>query len=77
MSILNEVFSPTAVEVAESKKIVEAYEESISRQSGAMKLDGKMVDKPVYLRAKSVVDYSGAINKLKRSGSHASASFDN
>ena len=77
VSILNEVFSPTAVEVAESKKIVEAYEESISRQSGAMKLDGKMVDKPVYLRAKSVVDYSGAINKLKRSGSHASASFDN
>lgn len=63
VSILNEVFSPTAAEVAESKKIVKAYEASISRQSGAMKLEDRMVDKPVYLRAKDVVYYSEAINK--------------
>jgi citrate lyase subunit beta/citryl-CoA lyase len=42
--IVNEVFSPTEAEVQWAKKVVAAYEEANAAGSGAVSVDGMMVD---------------------------------
>jgi citrate lyase subunit beta/citryl-CoA lyase len=42
--IVNEVFSPTEAELAWAKKVVEAYEAAQRAGSGAIAVDGKMID---------------------------------
>jgi citrate lyase subunit beta / citryl-CoA lyase len=42
--IVNEVFSPTEGEVAWARKVVEAYERANAEGSGAVSVDGQMVD---------------------------------
>ncbi len=44
ISIVNEVFSPTEAEVQWAKKVVAAYEEANAAGSGAVSVDGVMVD---------------------------------
>jgi len=44
ISVVNEVFSPTEGEVEWAKKVVAAYEEANAAGSGAMTLDGQMID---------------------------------
>lgn len=74
--ILNEVFSPTEEQVMESKKIVETYEAGLPSGSGSMKLNDRMIDKPVYLKARSLIDYSTLINEIEQKrNSLKSASF--
>ncbi len=44
IDVVNEVFSPTAEEVERAKKVVAAYEEANAAGSGAIVVDGEMVD---------------------------------
>jgi citrate lyase subunit beta / citryl-CoA lyase len=41
---VNEVFSPTDEEIEWAKKVVEAYEEASAAGSGAISIDGQMID---------------------------------
>jgi citrate lyase beta subunit len=41
---VNEVFSPTKEEIEWAKKVVEAYEEASAAGSGAISVDGQMID---------------------------------
>jgi len=50
--ILNKGFSPSEKEVDSARRIVAAYDEATSKGLGAIELDGKMIDEPVYQRAK-------------------------
>jgi citrate lyase subunit beta/citryl-CoA lyase len=50
--ILNKGFSPSEREVDSARRIVAAYAEATSKGLGAIELDGKMIDEPVYQRAK-------------------------
>ena len=44
LSVVNEIFSPSAEEVARAKGVVDAYEEAAKAGRGATGKDGKMID---------------------------------
>ena len=55
VSLLNEEFSPSENEVRNAKRIIVAYEEAQANGTGAITLDGKMVDVPIALRAQALL----------------------
>ena len=48
VSVINEVFSPTAEEIEAAEKIVAAFDNA---KGGAALLDGKLIEKPILLSA--------------------------
>jgi citrate lyase subunit beta/citryl-CoA lyase len=57
VQIANEVFRPSEAEVAEARVIVEAFErDGLAKGRAAIPLGGKMVDTPIYWRAKRLVE---------------------
>jgi len=59
--VCNEEFGPSEAEVAQARKIVEAYDIALAEGRGSITVDGKMVDIPVALRAKDVIRLHDAI----------------
>jgi citrate lyase subunit beta/citryl-CoA lyase len=55
VTVVNEIFSPTADEVAEADRVVRAFDEALARGHGAVALDGRMLDAPVVDRARRVL----------------------
>lgn len=51
----DEVLAPSAEEVARARRIVEAFDQSVASGSGAVAVDGRMIDVPVALQAKRVL----------------------
>jgi citrate lyase subunit beta/citryl-CoA lyase len=54
--VVNEVFSPTEYEVSWAKKVVGAYEEANAAGSGAISVDGQMVDAASIRMARRTLD---------------------
>ncbi|NVO27302.1 CoA ester lyase [Donghicola sp. C2-DW-16] len=52
VEVLNTVFSLTDDELAAASRIVEAFEAALEKGQGAISLNGRMIDMPVYLAAK-------------------------
>lgn len=67
IAIMNEVFSPATDDVNRAKRIVEAFQKSLSEGKAAVQLDGKMVDIPVYERAKKTVEWADLVQKVESS----------
>src|SRR5712691_1541550 len=44
LSVVNEIFSPSAAEVAHARSVVQAYDEAAKAGRGAIGKDGKMID---------------------------------
>lgn len=63
--VANQVFGPSEAEVAEARKIVEAYDAALARGDGAITVDGKMVDVPVADRMRGVLEFADAIAARK------------
>jgi len=61
VALLNEEFSPSAEDVAAAERIVVAYRQAQAAGSGAIQLDGKMIDVPVALRAEKLLQRHRAI----------------
>lgn len=59
---VNEVFTPTAKEIEKAKKIVAALQEALAKGSGVISLNGKMIDKPVVIRAQRILDFARAVH---------------
>lgn len=57
LGIINQVFSPTKEEVDYATVVVEAFEEAERNGLASIKLDGKMIDYPVYKKAKQILAY--------------------
>ena len=55
VAVVNEVFSPTAAEVEEARRVVRAFDDALGRGHGAVALDGRMLDAPVVDRARRVL----------------------
>ena len=53
--ILNDAFSPDADDVAHAERVVEAYASATAKGSGAITVDGKMIDVPVVQRAEKLL----------------------
>ncbi len=45
--IINAAFSPTEAEIAEARRVIEAYEQATEAGTGAIAVDGEMVDEAV------------------------------
>lgn len=61
--LVHDVFTPTDKEIEQAKKVVTAYEDAMSRASGVVALDGKMIDAPIVVRAKNTLEYAKASGK--------------
>jgi citrate lyase subunit beta/citryl-CoA lyase len=56
VSTVNGCFAPGEAEIAWAKRVLEAFERA---NGAAVAVDGKMVDRPVILRAQGILDASG------------------
>ncbi len=59
ITVVNEVFDPTAEEVEEARRVVRAFDEARVGGHGAVALDGRMIDAPVVDRARRVLRAAG------------------
>jgi citrate lyase subunit beta / citryl-CoA lyase len=71
VTILNRVFSPRDEDVAHARRIVEAFEEGLRHGRAAIRLDNRMVDTPIYKRARRLMEYGDAIAAKERRKQHA------
>lgn len=60
VEIVNTIFSPTQKQIEWAEKVLLAKEEADQKNLGVFSLDGKMIDKPIILRAERI------INKAKK-----------
>ncbi len=55
VSILNELFSPSADELSWARRVLDATERAVAEGLAAFTVDGKMVDRPIIERARRIV----------------------
>jgi citrate lyase subunit beta/citryl-CoA lyase len=55
IKIVNQVYQPTSAEIEQAGFIIIAYERALGEGKGAVEVAGKMVDAPVYERAKKLL----------------------
>lgn len=56
---IHTIFTPTAAEMAWAQRVITAYDEAIARGTGAINLDGKLIDVPMVARARRVLERAG------------------
>jgi len=56
VDIVNETFMPDASEIAHARTIMEEYEKHAGLGKGAFTVNGRMVDMPVLLQARNIMD---------------------
>ena len=66
IEIVNEVFTPSQKDIDKAVAIVEALHEAARRGSGVIALNGKMIDKPVVIRAQHTIDLAIAAGVLRK-----------
>lgn len=71
VEILNRVFTPAPERVEYACRVVEAYMEGLKKGTSSVNLDGKMVDIPVYERAKHLLEFVEAIKRVEERKSKA------
>jgi len=59
---INNVFSPTAAEIDYAHEVLDAIERAKAQGKGAISLYGKMIDKPIVIRAEKVLEIAAQIN---------------
>lgn len=65
IEVVNEVFAPKEKEIAKARAIVAAIKEAEAKGSGVISLNGKMVDRPVVIRAQRTINLAIASGILK------------
>ena len=66
IEVVNAVFAPTPKEIDKALRIVAAIREARERGSGVVSLGGKMVDRPVVIRAERIIALALASGILKQ-----------
>ena len=56
IEVVNEVFAPKEKDISKARTILAAIKEAEERGSGVVSVNGKMVDKPVVIRAQRTID---------------------
>lgn len=65
IEVVNEVFAPTEKAIEKARTILAAIKESEKKGSGVIAVNGKMVDRPVVIRAQRTIDLAIASGILK------------
>jgi citrate lyase subunit beta/citryl-CoA lyase len=71
--VLNRVFTPEPAKVEYARRVVEAFEEGLRRDTASVSLDGKMVDVPVYKRALVILDRARLVAETEQRKAEALA----
>ncbi len=58
--LIHDVFTPAAKDVAYARRVLAVYDEAVSKKSGVIALDGKMIDMPMVTRANRVLALAAA-----------------
>jgi citrate lyase subunit beta/citryl-CoA lyase len=61
VKVCNEIYGPSEEEIAQARKIVDAYDAALAAGQGAITVDGIMVDVPVADRARAVLALADAL----------------
>ena len=62
---VHEIYTPSEKEIAKAQAVMEATEEARRKGSGVISLNGKMVDRPIVLRAQRVLALARAAGVLR------------
>jgi len=62
VKVINGVFSPTAAEIDYAHEVLDAIERAKAQGKGAISLYGKMIDKPIVIRAEKVLEMAAQIS---------------
>ena len=73
VAVLNRVFSPDPAKVEYARRVVEAFEDGLTRGTASVNLDGKMVDIPVYKRAQVILSRARVVEETERHKAEARA----
>lgn len=65
IEVVNEVFAPTEKDIEKARAIVAAIKEAEKKGSGVIALNGKMIDRPVVIRAERTINLAIASGILK------------
>ena len=60
LDVINDCFTASAGQIEQARRVVEGFEAGFAEGLGAVKVDGKMVDKPVYRRAQELLAAASA-----------------
>ena len=60
IEIIHSVFNPTPKEVEYAQKVLKVYKEAMANKSGVVALNGKMIDKPIVVRAERTLTLARA-----------------
>ena len=63
IKVINDSFSPSSKAVDNARRIVEAFELAERQGTGAISIDGNMIDTPIVKRAQRVLDLAERINQ--------------
>jgi len=66
VAVLNRVFTPAPGRIIQAKRIIAAFEQGQMEGRAAIRLNDRMVDTPVYKRAKLLLQRAEAIERLER-----------
>jgi len=61
VAVINEVFSPTAEDVARARRLIEADTAARAAGQGAFRFENRMVDQPIVTRARRIVELAEAV----------------
>jgi len=75
VKILHRVFSPDPEAVRYAYRVVAAFEEGVQKKTASVSLEGKMIDIPVYYRARRTIERAEAIEAVQRRKSEAMAKY--
>lgn len=65
IEVINEVFAPKEKEITKARAIISAIKEAEAKGSGVIALNGKMIDRPVVIRAQRTINLAIASGILK------------
>jgi len=63
IGIINEVFSPTADDIAKARRVIDADAAARAQGQGAFRLDDRMVDAPVVARARRILALADSLRQ--------------
>ncbi|MDL2257913.1 citrate (pro-3S)-lyase subunit beta [Eubacteriales bacterium OttesenSCG-928-K08] len=61
---VHRIFLPTEKEITSARRVIRALREAEARGSGVVSVDGRMVDRPVVLRAQRIIQMAVASNLI-------------
>lgn len=66
IAAVHEIYTPSQKEIERALAVIEAIREAQRKGSGVISLNGRMVDKPIVLRAQHTIDLAVAVGILEK-----------